>query len=341
VTAIADSPNNSNRPADAILKVEDLRVWFPHSAGLFGSPKGWIKAVDGISFSVRPGETLGIVGESGCGKTTAGRAILRLLPRGSAQITGRILFEGRDLYALGSRELRALRRHAQIIFQDPVGSLNPRMTVGSMIAEPMLVHRICGRDEVQDQVAALLRRVGFQPDAARRYPHEFSGGQRQRIGIARALALKPRLIICDEPVSALDVSIQAQVLNLLADLRRELGLSYVFIAHNLAVVEHFSDRVAVMYLGKIVELGPAGSLVRNPRHPYTRALLSAVPMPVPDRAHERTVLQGEVPSPVNPPGGCPFHPRCPLATEKCSREMPPIEIKGGNIAHVAACWNVQ
>ena len=341
MTTSATKPLDNGRSADTILRVQDLNVWFPISGGLFGRPRGWIRAVNGISFSVRSGETLGIVGESGCGKTTAGRAILRLLPRGAAHLTGSVLFEGRDLYALSARELRAVRRHAQIIFQDPVGSLNPRMTVGSMIAEPMLVHQIAGRREVQEQVVALLRRVGFEPDAARRYPHEFSGGQRQRIGIARALAVQPRLIICDEPVSALDVSIQAQVLNLLADLRRELGLAYVFIAHNLAVVEHFSDRVAVMYLGKIVELGPARSIVRQPRHPYTQALLTAVPMPDPGRSGTRTALQGEVPSPANPPGGCPFHPRCPLATARCSREMPPLEMKGGNVAHVAACWNVQ
>ena len=341
MTTSATKPLDNGRSADTILRVQDLNVWFPISGGLFGRPRGWIRAVNGISFSVRSGETLGIVGESGCGKTTAGRAILRLLPRGAAHLTGSVLFEGRDLYALSARELRAVRRHAQIIFQDPVGSLNPRMTVGSMIAEPMLVHQIAGRREVQEQVVALLRRVGFEPDAARRYPHEFSGGQRQRIGIARALAVQPQLIICDEPVSALDVSIQAQVLNLLADLRRELGLAYVFIAHNLAVVEHFSDRVAVMYLGKIVELGPARSIVRQPRHPYTQALLTAVPMPDPGRSGTRTALQGEVPSPANPPGGCPFHPRCPLATARCSREMPPLEMKGGNVAHVAACWNVQ
>ncbi len=327
--------------AEPILRVEELNVWFPITGGLFGRPHGWVKAVNGISFSVRQGETLGIVGESGCGKTTAGRAILRLLPRGSAHISGGVFFEGRDLYALKSRELRATRRHIQIIFQDPIGSLNPRMTVGSMIAEPLLVHNLVPRNNLEAHVRELLKRVGFDADAARRYPHEFSGGQRQRIGIARALAVNPRLIICDEPVSALDVSIQAQVLNLLADLRREMGLSYVFIAHNLAVVEHFSDRVAVMYLGKIVELGPARSVVSHPRHPYTQALLSAVPMPEPNRVTTRTVLQGEVPSPAHPPGGCPFHPRCPLATAICQREMPPIAVKRGDEAHTAACWNVE
>ncbi len=341
MTAIENQTSNVQPSMEPILNVENLNVWFPITGGILGRPRGWVKAVNGISFSVQPGEALGIVGESGCGKTTAGRAILRLLPRGSAHISGHVYFEGQDLYALKSRELRAIRRHAQIIFQDPIGSLNPRMTVGAMITEPLLVHKIITRQKVRAHVAELLKRVGFDADAAYRYPHEFSGGQRQRIGIARALAVNPRLIVCDEPVSALDVSIQAQVLNLLADLRRELGLSYVFIAHNLAVVEHFSDRVAVMYLGKIVELGPAHSVVSHPSHPYTQALLSAVPLPIPDRTTGRTVLQGEVPNPANPPSGCPFHPRCPLATAKCRIEMPPIEIKRGDIAHTAACWNVE
>jgi len=326
--------------AQPILRVENLNVWFPITSGILGRARGWIKVVNGISLCVRPGETLGIVGESGCGKTTAGRAILRLLPRGSAHISGQVYFEDKDLYALQSRELRSIRRHIQIIFQDPIGSLNPRMTVGAMIAEPLLVHKITSRDRVHGHVVELLKRVGFDADATRRYPHEFSGGQRQRIGIARALAVNPRLIICDEPVSALDVSIQAQVLNLLADLRSDLGLSYIFIAHNLAVVEHFSDRVAVMYLGRIVELGPARTVVSQPSHPYTQALLSAVPMPTPHRSTGRTVLQGEVPSPAKPPTGCPFHPRCPLATAKCRAEMPPLEMKGGDGAHTAACWNV-
>lgn len=341
MTAIENQPPKIPTAVEPILRVEDLNVWFPITGGLFGRTQGWVKAVNGISFSVKPGETLGIVGESGCGKTTAGRAILRLLPRGSAHISGGVFFEGRDLYALKSRELRAVRRHVQIIFQDPIGSLNPRMTVETMIAEPLLVHKLVPRNDLHTHVVELLKRVGFDADAARRYPHEFSGGQRQRIGIARALAVNPRLLICDEPVSALDVSIQAQVLNLLADLRREMGLSYVFIAHNLAVVEHFSDHVAVMYLGKIVELGPARSVVSHPRHPYTQALLSAVPMPEPHRSTSRTVLQGEVPSPAKPPSGCPFHPRCPLATAKCQREMPPIEVKCGDLTHTAACWNVK
>ncbi len=325
-------------PAARLLTVENLKVWFPVRTGLFGRIKGYIRAVDDVSLYVQAGETLGLVGESGCGKTTTGRAILRLLPPKSARIEGRVEFGGTDLYQTPAKALRALRRQMQIIFQDPVGSLNPRMTVGAMISEPMVVHRLVPRPEIPEQVGDLLEKVGFPRDVANRYPHEFSGGQRQRIGIARALALKPRLIVCDEPVSALDVSIQAQVLNLLAELQREMGLSYLFIAHNLAVVEHFADRIAVMYLGKIVETAPARMLTGNPKHPYTQALLSAVPKPVPRKTEQRIILTGEVPSPVHPPTGCPFHPRCPLAKERCQLEMPRLEMKGGDPRHVAACW---
>ncbi len=325
-------------PVAPLLKVENLKVWFPVRSGLFSRIRGYIRAVDDVSLHVLPGETLGLVGESGCGKTTTGRAILRLLPPKSARIEGQVEFDGADLYQTAARPLRTLRRQMQIIFQDPVGSLNPRMTVGAMISEPMLVHRLVPRPQVVERVEDLLVKVGFPRDVANRYPHEFSGGQRQRIGIARALALKPRLIVCDEPVSALDVSIQAQVLNLLTQLQQEMGLSYLFIAHNLAVVEHFSDRIAVMYLGKIVETAPARVLTANPRHPYTQALLSAVPKPVPRKTDQRIILTGEVPSPVNPPTGCPFHPRCPLVKERCRKEMPRLEMKGGDPGHVAACW---
>jgi oligopeptide/dipeptide ABC transporter ATP-binding protein len=334
-------PQSKPSPATRLLEVNNLRVLFPIRSGFFSSVHNYIRAVDGVTLHVHAGETLGLVGESGCGKTTAGRAILRLIPRGSAEISGTVNFEHHDLYALSSSRLRAVRRDIQIIFQDPVGSLNPRMTVGSMIGEPLLVHRLAGKSEIPARVAALLEKVGFSPDVINRYPHEFSGGQRQRIGIARALALNPRLIVCDEPVSALDVSIQAQVLNLLSDLQSEMGLSYLFIAHNLAVVEHFSDRIAVMYLGRIVETAPARVLTGNPKHPYTQALLSAVPKPEVDRKEHRMVLQGEVPSPANPPSGCPFHPRCPIAKERCKREIPPMEIKGGDPTHLAACWETK
>ncbi len=325
--------------ADAmLLDVKELTVAFPIRSGLLQTVCGHIQAVNHISLQIKPGETLGLVGESGCGKTTAGRAILRLIPPGTAEISGQVLFEGTDIYATRPTKLRSLRRHIQVIFQDPVGSLNPRMTVGSMIGEPLLVHKIVPRVQISSRVAELLQKVGFSADVINRYPHEFSGGQRQRIGIARALALNPKLIVCDEPVSALDVSIQAQVLNLLRDLQTEMGLSYLFIAHNLAVVEHFSNSIAVMYLGRIVETAAACTLTRDPKHPYTQALLSAVPKPEVERKNHRIVLQGEVPSPANPPTGCPFHPRCPLAQERCKREMPPMEIKSGDATHLAACW---
>ncbi len=301
--------------SEPLLSVEDLVTWFPIRRGVFSRVHGHVKAVDGVSFSIGRGRTLGLVGESGSGKTTVGRTILRLVDA----TAGRVSFDGRDVLALAPGQLRRLRRRMQIIFQDPFGSLNPRMTVGRIIAEPMAVHHLAGRGERRGRVASLLERVGLSPDYVDRYPHEFSGGQRQRIGIARALSVEPDFIVCDEPVSALDVSIQGQVLNLLNDIQREMGLSYLFIAHNLAVVEHFADDVAVMYLGRIVELASRDALYRAPTHPYTEALLSAVPEPEPGATTRRIPLEGEVPSPVNPPAGCPFHPRCPY-TRRCAAE---------------------
>ncbi len=313
--------------ADALLEVSGLRKYFPIKRGLLSRTVGHVRAVDDVSFSVRSGEVLGLVGESGCGKTTSGRCILRLIE----PTAGSVRFEGREVTRMGKRELRSLRREMQIIFQDPYSSLNPRLTVGSMLGEALTIHRLARGRAVRERVAELLWLVGLHPDHARRYPHEFSGGQRQRIGVARALAVRPKLIVADEPVSALDVSIQAQVINLLRDLQRKMALSYLFIAHDLSVVEHISDRVAVMYLGKIVELALADELYAQPRHPYTQSLLSAIPIPDPDAKKQRIVLKGDVPSPAQPPSGCHFHPRCFMARENCKSEAPELrEISPGH-----------
>jgi oligopeptide/dipeptide ABC transporter ATP-binding protein len=312
-----------------LLSVRNL-VKHYHAAGLFGRAAPPVRAVNGVSFDVGRGETLALVGESGCGKSSVGRTILRL----QEPTSGTALFEGVDIFSLDRADLRALRRRMQIIFQDPYSSLNPRMRVGAAIAEGIEIHRLAPRQEIPGRVAALLEEVGLDPAYARRYPHEFSGGQRQRIGIARALAVQPAFIVCDEPVSALDVSVQAQVLNLLSDLQRQRGLSYLFIAHDLAVVRQIAHRIAVMYLGHIVEQGPTDSLLANPRHPYTVALLSAVPEPDPAIQRERIVLSGDLPSPSSPPPGCPFHTRCfhPLKNERCRTEMPLLRPVDGNLA---------
>ena len=306
--------------SEPLLRVRDLKKWYPLRAGAFGRPRAFVRAVDGVSFDVAAGETFALVGESGCGKTTVGRSILRLVP----PTAGEVRFAGHDVLALRGAELRRLRRQMQIVFQDPYSSLNPRMTVGAIVGEAALVHGLARGSELDDRVAAVLRRVGLSPDHRARYPHEFSGGQRQRIGIARALVLEPRFIVCDEAVSALDVSIQAQILNLLAELQEELSLTYLFISHDLAVVEHLADRVAVMYLGRIVESAPAEELFADPRHPYTRALHAASPVPDPEAPAEPAALEGDVPSAIEPPAGCRFHPRCPRAFEPCPVREPAL-----------------
>ena len=320
--------------SEVLLEVRNLVKHFHVGGGLFGGAPGIVRAVNGVSFAIRRGETLGLVGESGCGKTTTGRCVLQL----EKPTSGEVIFEGRELTTLPPAELRGVRRHIQVIFQDPYSSLNPRMTVGEIIGEPLAVHGLVrGATARRDRVGQLLRHVGLLPQHARRYPHQLSGGQRQRVGIARAVAVEPSLIICDEPVSALDVSIQAQIINLLEDLQSEFGLTYLFIAHDLAVVRHISDQIAVMYLGRIVELADRKALYDEPLHPYTRALLSAVPIPDPalEAQREHIVLRGEVPSLLRPPSGCVFHPRCPIAVERCATEIPPLrEVKP---AHWAAC----
>jgi len=316
-----------------LLQVEGLVKHFPIRRGLFGRASGAVRAVDGVSFTLQAGQTLGVVGESGCGKSTLGRLVLRLIePSG-----GRVVFAGTELGTLDAAALRAQRRAMQIIFQDPYSSLNPRMTVGQILTEPLKLHGLhSGRHGAR--VAELLRTVGLAPEHAQRYPHEFSGGQRQRVGIARALAVEPQLIVCDEAVSALDVSVQAQVVNLLQDLQQRLGLAYIFIAHDLAVVKHIASHVAVMYLGRIVELAPKAELFDAPRHPYTQALLSAIPVPEPDSSRERLLLQGDVPSPANPPPGCAFHTRCVHAVGRCRSEAPALAHVAG---HAVACHRWQ
>ena len=325
--------NNTSTNADVLVEVNNLKMHFPVTSGLlFQREVAQVKAVDGISFSIRKGETLGLVGESGCGKTTAGRCILQLYK----PTEGEVIFEGTDLTKLGTRQMRQMRRQMQVIFQDPFSSLNPRMTAGDIIGEPLVVHGLVkNNQEKREKVRQLLDNVGLHPYMADRFPHEFSGGQRQRIGVARALSVDPKLIVCDEPVSALDVSIQAQVINLLEDLQQQYDLTFLFIAHDLSVVRHISYRVAVMYLGKIVEIADRNEIYQNPLHPYTRALLSAVPIPDPviDAQRERIILSGEVPSPLNPPSGCVFHPRCPNPTKECAEgsiEMGLIEAEPGH-----------
>lgn len=315
-----------------ILEVKNMKKYFPVKTGVFRKTTGYVKAVDDVSFYIREGETLGLVGESGCGKSTTGAVILRLLDA----TDGEVIFGGKDILALNRREMREIRKEMQIIFQDPYASLNPRMTVEEIVGEPLVIHKmVSSKKEKKEKVVELLENVGLTADQMSRFPHEFSGGQRQRIGIARALAVGPKLIIADEPVSALDVSIQAQVINLLQELQEEFGLTYLFIAHDLSVVKHISNRVAVMYLGKIVEITGKYDLYDNPLHPYTRSLLSAIPLPEPGKKKERIILEGDVPSPVDPPAGCHFHPRCPMAKDIC-REKTPV-LKEYTPGHFASC----
>ena len=325
---------------DYLLTVDNLKTYFAIRKGLLRRTVGYIKAVDGVSFKVRSGRVLGLVGESGCGKTTVARTLLRLVPA----TAGRVVFDQTDVLSANKPELRRIRREISLIFQDPYGSLNPRMTVGDIVGEPLKIHSSAARQAVRSRaykmqrVATLLSKVGLSPEHINRYPHEFSGGPRQRIGIARALVLEPKMIICDEPVSALDVSIQSQILNLLKDLQDEFGLTFVFIAHDLAVVQFFCDAVAVMYMGRIVEQADSEQLYQNALHPYTQALLSAIPQVAPAHRGQREAFGGEVPSAVNPPSGCRFHPRCPLAETKCRREVPPLQEKGPKTGHLVACW---
>ncbi len=320
---------------DIILEVKNLKMYFPVGSGFLSrKPVGYVKAVDDVSFTVKRGETLGLVGESGCGKTTTGRCILQLYK----PTAGQVIFDGQDLTSMNTKTMRGMRREMQVIFQDPYSSLNPRMTAGNIIGEPLIVHGlVANKTEYRNKVADLLTNVGLNPYMADRFPHEFSGGQRQRIGVARALSVSPKFIVADEPVSALDVSIQAQIINLLEDLQEQFNLTYLFIAHDLSVVRHISDRVGVMYLGHLVEMAERNEIYRNPIHPYTKALLSAVPIPDPvlDAQRERVLLTGEVPSPLNPPSGCVFHPRCPAANDTCSQYLP--ELREVETDHYSAC----
>ena len=338
MTTMQETAPAAPRPApndDLLLEINNLKMYFPVTSGmLFQRTVAYVKAVDDVTFAVRRGETLGLVGESGCGKTTTGRCILQLYKPTS----GQVIFEGQDLTQLGTKQMRAMRREMQVIFQDPYSSLNPRMTAGNIIGEPLIVHGLVkGKNEYRDRVAELLQNVGLNPYMADRFPHEFSGGQRQRIGVARALSVSPKFIVADEPVSALDVSIQAQIINLLEELQEQFNLTYLFIAHDLSVVRHISDRVGVMYLGHLVEIAERNEIYRNPMHPYTRALLSAVPIPDPilDAQRERVLLSGEVPSPLNPPSGCVFHPRCPIADDNCAQTIPQLRPVAPD--HWAAC----
>lgn len=333
MTNSALSHSTPNSTVTPLLEVRHLVKHFPVKGGLLQRTIGQVKAVEDVSFSVAPGETVGLVGESGCGKTTLGRVILNLIPATS----GQILFEGKDITRLEGKAAVEVRRKMQVIFQDPYSSLDPRVPVGESIAEGLKIHGIGNAEERRERVREILRRVGMRADHADRFPHEFSGGQRQRIGIARALILQPKFIVCDEPVSALDVSVQAQVLNLLKELQGEFGLTYLFIAHDMSVVEHISDRVAVMYLGKVVEMADRRSLFVKPTHPYSQALLSAIPVPNPELRRKRILLQGDVPSPLNPPSGCTFHPRCPIAQPVCSQEAPTLLPVQGSDTHQASC----
>ena len=319
--------------SEPLLRVSNLKKHFPVLGGLLSREVGQVYAVDGVSFAVDRGETLGLVGESGCGKSTTGRCVLRLIEPTS----GEIVFDGQSVTGLGGGDLRAMRRNMQLVFQDPFASLNPRMTVGAILGEPFIIHNlVTSASEREDRVASLLVKVGLKAEHMQRYPHEFSGGQRQRIAIARALTLEPKLIVCDEPVSALDVSIQAQVINLLEDLQAELNLTYLFVAHDLSVVEHISDRVAVMYLGRIVEIADKHELFANPRHPYTQALLASVPIADPKAKRSAPLIDGDVPSPINPPPGCAFHTRCRYAIDRCRTERPGLQATGAR--HQVACW---